>query len=97
MANPDYIYFPPSVESYTPERVYIVANASNNALYLHCSVDPEQAYIGRGKPCERKRLRPFTMTLWAACERFITWRRAQLDAIGEAYRNLPNQMSLFEE
>lgn len=94
-STPDLIYFPPVSESYTPERVYLVVNAPNNNLYLHVSVDPEQAAIGRGKPCERKRLKPYTPTLWAACERFIVWRRAQLDAINETYRNLPNQMGLF--
>lgn len=95
--DPDFIYFPPPSESMKPECVYHTLGLPDNRLYLHVCVDREQAQAGRGHNVERRFLKPYSPTLWAACEKFVIWRRAQLDAIGDAYRNLPNQMNLFGE
>lgn len=92
---PDFIYFPPPSESTKPERVYHAVGLPDNRLYLHVAVDYEQAQAGRGHNVERRFLKPYSPQLWQACEKFIAWRRAQLDGIAEMYRNLPNQMNLL--
>lgn len=92
---PDYIYFPPINESMKPICVYHAIGLPDNHLYWHGSVDNEQAQAGRGRNYERRFLKPYSLELWQACEKFIEWRRIQLDHINDAYRNLPNQMRLI--
>lgn len=92
---PDFIYFPPLAESMTPVQVWRVAGLPDNKRRVHVSRDPEQAAAGYGAGVDPDFLRPYSETLWQACENFIIWRRLQLDAINAAYRNLPNQMNLF--
>jgi len=92
----DYIYFPPlNSESVKPQCVYHSVGLPDNVHYIHVSVDYEQAQAGRGAHRERRYLKPYTPELWQACETFMEWKRVQLEAINEAYRNLPHQMNLL--
>lgn len=96
MEQPDFIYFPPASESMTPYPVYKTRGGFHHNLYTEVAHTYEEAQARRGTGRENSRLKPYTPVLWAACEKFIEWRKAQQAAILTAYHNLPNQMNLFK-